>query len=131
MFINPAFSEATTETAAGGGSMLLSMVPILLILVVFYFMVIRPQNKRLQEHRGMVNGLQKGDKVVTGGGLIAKVRRTVGSDEVILDLAEGVQVHAIRSTIMMMRSKTLPSEKKDTSEKKVTSEKKITSEKKG
>ncbi|MCK4946288.1 MAG: preprotein translocase subunit YajC [Alphaproteobacteria bacterium] len=118
MFISPAFAEATTETVAEGGSMLLSMVPILLILAVFYFMVIRPQNKRLQEHRRMVGGLQKGDKVVTGGGLIATVRRTVGSDEVILDIAEGVQIHALRSTIMMMRSKSLPSEKKVTSEKK-------------
>ena len=129
MFITPAFAEATTETAAevavGGGSFLMSMVPIFLILAVFYFLVIRPQNKRLQEHNSMVNGLQKGDKVVTGGGLIAKVRKMVGSDEVILDLAEGVQVRAVRSTIMMMRSKTLPSDKKE-----VTRPKSLPSDKK-
>ena len=129
MFITPAFAEATTETAAkvavGGGSFLMSIVPIFLILAVFYFLVIRPQNKRLQEHNSMVNGLQKGDKVVTGGGLIAKVRKMVGSDEVILDLAEGVQVRAMRSTIMMMRSKTLPSDKKE-----VTRPKSLPSDKK-
>ncbi|MCK5555968.1 MAG: preprotein translocase subunit YajC [Alphaproteobacteria bacterium] len=103
----------------------MSIVPIFLILAVFYFLVIRPQNKRLQEHNSMVNGLQKGDKVVTGGGLIAKVRKMVGSDEVILDLAEGVQVRAMRSTIMMMRSKTLPSDKKE-----VTRPKSLPSDKK-
>ena len=63
-------------------------------------MVIRPQNKRAQEHRNMIAGLQKGDKVVTGGGLIGVVKKIVSDDEVVLELAEGVQVHALRSAIM-------------------------------
>jgi preprotein translocase subunit YajC len=110
MFITPAFAEtaATTATDAtamsGGMSTLTSMMPILLILAVFYLMVLRPQNKRLQEHRAMVNNLEKGDKVVTGGGFIATVKKTIGDDEVVLELAEGVQVHALRSTIMAKRA---------------------------
>ena len=111
MFITPAFAEAATEAttavdaAAGGENILMSMLPIALILAVFFLMVIRPQNKRLQEHRNMINNLQKGDKVVTGGGLIATVKKTIGDDEVVLELAEGVTVHAVRSTIMLVRSK--------------------------
>jgi preprotein translocase subunit YajC len=111
MFITPAFAETATdissaaETAISGGGIFTSLLPIVLILGVFFFLVIRPQNKRFQEHRNMVNNLQKGDKVVTGGGLIATVKKTVNDDEVLLELAEGVQVHAVRSTIMAVRSK--------------------------
>ncbi len=110
MFTTSAFAAETTaaatDAAMGGGNIFTSILPILLILLVFYLMVIRPQHKRLQEHRAMINNLQKGDKVVTGGGLIGTVKKLAGDDEVVLDLAEGVQVHALRSTIMMVRSKT-------------------------
>ena len=110
MFITPAFAQTATTTATdaamggGGVSMLTSMLPVFLILAVFYLFVLRPQNKRLQDHRTMVNNLEKGDKVVTGGGLIATVKKTVGDDEVVLEIAEGVQVHAVRSTIMAKRA---------------------------
>ena len=128
MFITPAFAEATTETAveaaAGGGSLLLSMLPIFLILAVFYFLVIRPQNKRLHEHRDMVSNLQKGDRVVTGGGIVATVKKTGGDDEVVLEVAEGVHVSVLRSTVMMMRTKSESSNKKVISEKESPSEKK-------
>ena len=106
MFITPAFAQATasaSDAAVSSGSIFTSMLPIVLILTVFYLMVIRPQNKRLQDHRNMVNNLQKGDKVVTGGGLIGTVKKLAGDDEVVLELGEGVQVTAIRSTIMMVR----------------------------
>ena len=108
MFTTPAFAETATtatDTAMSGGSIFTSLLPIFLILAVFFFLVVRPQNKRFQDHRNMVSNLQKGDKVVTGGGLIATVKKTVGDDEVLLELAEGIQVHAIRSTIMAVRSK--------------------------
>ena len=115
MFTTPAFAESATATATdtimGGGSMLTSLLPLVLILIVFFFLVIRPQNKRFQEHRNMINNLQRWDKVVTGGGLIAIVKKVADNDEVVLELAEGVQVHAVRSTIMMLRSKA--DEKKD------------------
>lgn len=113
MFITPAFAETAAETSAtvadvaptGALGALASVLPIFLILIVFYIMVIRPQNKRFQEHRNMVNNLQKGDKVVTGGGLIGTVKKIVDDNEVVLELSEGVQVHAVRSTIMTVRSK--------------------------
>jgi preprotein translocase subunit YajC len=106
MLISPAFAETVASTTAPDGNIFTSLLPILLILAVFFFLVIRPQNKRVQEHRNMVNALQKGDKVVTGGGLIATVKKVVSDDEVLLELAEGVEVLAVRSTIMTVRPKT-------------------------
>lgn len=108
MFITPAYADTTTGTVAaanapvGINGLLQStpIVPFFLVCIVFYFMLIKPQNKRAQEHRDMITGLQKGDKVVTGGGLIATVKKIVSDDEIVLELAEGVQVHALRSTIM-------------------------------
>jgi preprotein translocase subunit YajC len=114
MFIRQAFADeivsnntgsAATDMMASGNTLFMSVFPIVLIFIVFYFMVIRPQNKRMIEHRKTINDLQKGDKVVTGGGLIATVKKTIGENEVVLELAEGVQVHAVKSTIMMLRTK--------------------------
>lgn len=105
MFITPAFAQTTsdlaanTATAAPGGGLMMFAMPFA-ILLVFYFLVIRPQNKRFQEHRAMINSLQKGDRVVTGGGLIGTVKKIISDDEIVVELAEGVQVHAMRSTIM-------------------------------
>lgn len=103
MLISPAFAaEAATQTAAGGDIMgaLSSFLPLITVLFVFYFLVIRPQNARLQAHRAMLAALKKGDKVVTGGGLVATiVKAEEGAAEVTLRLAEGVEVSALRSTL--------------------------------
>jgi preprotein translocase subunit YajC len=115
MLISPAFADEVpgmtglTGMAAVGANPLVSMLPILLVIVVFYFMVIRPQTMRIQQHSKMIKSLEKGSKVVTGGGLVATVVKLVGEDEVVLRLAEGVDVTAIRSTIMMLRT---PGQKK-------------------
>lgn len=112
MFITPAMAADTATTASAvtaaaadpsAGFSLLSYLPMLLVIVIFYIVVIRPQNKRAAEHRSMITALQKGDKVITGGGLIAKVSKVVSDEEVVLELAEGVHVHALRATIMMKK----------------------------
>lgn len=105
MFISPAFAQTAADTAeaAGGPSLLVSMAPLVLIFVVFYFIVIRPQNRRIIEHRKMVNNLAKGDKVVTGGGLHATVKKLVGEEDVLLDLGGGVEVTALRHSLMLVR----------------------------
>ncbi|MDP2206833.1 MAG: preprotein translocase subunit YajC [Alphaproteobacteria bacterium] len=105
MFISPAFAQTATDTAeaTGGPSLLVSMAPLVLIFVVFYFIVIRPQNRRIIEHRKMVNNLTKGDKVVTGGGLHATVKKLVGEEDVVLDLGGGVEVTAMRHSLMLVR----------------------------
>lgn len=105
MFISPAFAQTATDTAeaVGGPSLLVSMAPLVLIFVVFYFIVIRPQNRRIIEHRKMVNNLAKGDKVVTGGGLHATVKKLVGEEDVLLDIGGGVEVTALRHSLMLVR----------------------------
>ena len=107
MFITPAWAQeaadATTDAASSGPGMLVTVLPLVLIFCVFYIMVIRPQNKRIVEHRQMINHLQKGDKVVTGGGLVATVKKMGENDEVVLEIANGVEVTALRQTIMMVR----------------------------
>ncbi|HEX2752266.1 MAG TPA: preprotein translocase subunit YajC [Alphaproteobacteria bacterium] len=117
MFISSAYAAAGDAAAAvepvGAGSLLGPLLPLLLIFVVFYFMVLRPQNKRIVDHRKMIDNLQKGDKVVTGGGLNATVKRLAGNEEVILDLGNGVEVTAQRYSIMMVRDSQAKSDKKE------------------
>lgn len=110
MFISPAFAQeateaatATADAAAGQPGLFMSMLPLLLILFVFYVMVIRPQNKRMTEHRAMLNALAKGDKVVTAGGIVGTVTKIPSDDEVVVEIADGVAVTVVRHTIMMKK----------------------------
>ncbi len=86
--------------AASGVSVagLASLAPLALIIVIFYFLLIRPQQKRMKAHRGMIDELKKGDKIVTAGGMIGTVR-DVGEDIVKLDIADKVRVTIKRDTI--------------------------------
>lgn len=105
MFISPAFAQEVTTAAADAAgqppSLFMSMLPLLLILVIFYFMVIRPQNRRMTEHRGMLKALAKGDRVVTAGGIVGKVTKIPNDDDVVVEIAPGVEVSVLRHTIMM------------------------------
>jgi len=77
---------------------LVSLAPLVLIIVIFYFLLIRPQQKRLKAHRGMIDELKKGDKVITAGGIIGTIR-DVNEDTVKLDIADKVRVTIKRDTI--------------------------------
>lgn len=93
--------------SAGGGAQgpgfLATIVPLLLIFAIFYFLIIRPQTKRMKEHRQMVQNLEKGDRVVTGGGLHGQIVR-VADDTVTVELTEGVRVKAQRDSIQSVLS---------------------------
>lgn len=107
MFISPAFAQEATDAAAATAAqpgILMSMLPLILILFIFYIMVIRPQNKRMSEHRAMLQALAKGDKVVTAGGIVGTVVKLVNDDEVTVEIANGVQVDVVRHTIMMKKA---------------------------
>ena len=106
MFISPAFAQDVTDMAVDAEpSFVTSMLPLVLIFFVFYVMIIRPQNKRMQEHRSMIGELRRGDRVVTGGGLIGTVKKIM-DEEVSIEISPGVNVNIVRSTIMTIRAKT-------------------------
>ncbi|MDX8403046.1 MAG: preprotein translocase subunit YajC [Mariprofundaceae bacterium] len=88
--------------AADGGSVgegFTSLIPLLLIMVIFYFLLIRPQQKKLKEHKTMVEATKKGDSVITAGGMIAKVK-DVKDDILTVEIADGVKVKVKRDTII-------------------------------
>ena len=74
-------------------------IPLILIFVIFYFFLIRPQQKKVKEHKEMVKNLKRGDEVITSGGIIGKVDRVFEDDRIELNIAEGVKVQVIRNTI--------------------------------
>ena len=105
MLISPAYAQAT------GGldqSALVQFLPLVLIFVVFYFLLIRPQQKKQKEHRTMLDAVRRGDRVVTGGGILGTVSKVVSPDEVEVDLAPNVRVRVLRSTISTVLSKPDP-----------------------
>lgn len=108
MFISSAYAQAAGGAAPPAVDFML-FLPLILIFVVFYFLLIKPQQKKLKEHKEMVDGLRRGDRIVTAGGLIGTVTRVSGDDEVTIEIAEGVRVRAIRSTISTVLAKTEPS----------------------
>jgi preprotein translocase subunit YajC len=109
MFVSPAFAQAAGGAGAAGG--LISFVPIVLIFAIMYFLMIRPQQKKVREHRSMVAALRRGDQVVTAGGLIGKVTKVDEQKaEVEVELAPNVKVRVVRSTISQVVSKTEPVE---------------------
>ncbi len=90
----------SAHAAAGpaADSSFTSLIPLVLIMVIFYFLLIRPQQKKLKEHKSMVDGTKKGDSVVTGGGIIGKVSN-VKDDILTVEIADGVKVKVKRDTI--------------------------------
>ena len=92
-FITPAYAEA-----AGQGAGFESLIPLLLIMVIFYFLLIRPQQKKLKDHRNMVDSLKKGDKVMTGGGIYGRIT-AVKDDTVNVEIASDVVIKVSRDTV--------------------------------
>lgn len=106
MFIDPAYAQGA---GLGGDALSGLLIPMLLMVVIFYFLLIRPQQTRAKEHREMVDKVRRGDTVITSGGFIAKVTRVPdNSDEVEVELAEGMKVRVLRSTLIDVRSKGEP-----------------------
>ena len=85
---------------------IVQFIPLILIFAVFYFLLIRPQQRRAKEHRDMVRAMQRGDKVITAGGLRAKVVKVVNETDVELEISPNVNVVVLKSTVSdVVRSK--------------------------
>jgi preprotein translocase subunit YajC len=102
MFASPAYA-ANGAAASGGGALgLVGLLPWVAIFVIFYFLLIRPQQKRVKQHQSMIAAVKKNDVAVTGGGIIGKVTK-VDDDEVELEVASGVKVRVVKSTLSEVR----------------------------
>ena len=102
-------SSAYAQTGGGiGGLDYVQFLPIVLIFVVFYFLLIRPQQKKMKTHKDMLGALRRGDRVVTGGGIVGTITKVVGDNEVAVEIAVGVRVRVLRSTITEVLAKTEP-----------------------
>ena len=97
MFISQAFAQAASS--GGGSSFLIQIAPLILIFAVFYFLLIRPQQKKMKDHKAMVAALAKGDKVVTAGGLMGTIFKIEDDKIATIEIAENVKVKVVRSTI--------------------------------
>ena len=80
------------------GSGIGQFIPLILIFVIFYFFLIRPQQKKVKEHKLMVENLKRGDKVVTSGGIVGSIERVIDNDKVEVSISENVKVEIIKST---------------------------------
>ncbi|WP_262691378.1 preprotein translocase subunit YajC [Kordiimonas aestuarii] len=108
------FSSVLAQATAGQLGMLESFLPFILIIAIFWFLILRPQNKKMKAHREMVANVRRGDTVVTAGGLIGKVAKVKEDDnEIDVDLAEGVRVRVVKSTLTDVRAKGEPAPAED------------------
>jgi preprotein translocase subunit YajC len=95
-------STAHAQDAGAGGAagIVMQLLPLILIFVVFYFLLIRPQQKKMKEHREMLTQLKRNDRVVTAGGIVATITKVKeGSDEIEAEIAPNVRVSLVRGTI--------------------------------
>jgi preprotein translocase subunit YajC len=113
MFVSTAYAQGFS---LGDNQAMMQFLPLVLIFVVFYFLLIRPQQKRAKDHKIMLSALRRGDRVVTGGGIIGTVAKVIGDDEVTVDIAEGTRVRVLRSTITTVLARTEPVSGKDEAE---------------
>ncbi|MCB2013797.1 MAG: preprotein translocase subunit YajC [Sphingobium sp.] len=98
MIISPAYAQAAGAASAGGPGFLVQILPLVLIFGVFYLLIIRPQSKRMKEHKAKIEAVQKGNQVVTGGGLVGKVTK-VEPEFVEVELGPNMKVKAVKSTL--------------------------------
>ena len=87
------------------GSGFAQFIPLILIFVIFYFFLIRPQQKKVKDHKIMVAALKRGDEVITSGGIIGKIERILGNDKVTIQISENVTIQVVQSTIQSLTNK--------------------------
>jgi len=90
------------------GSGFAQFIPLILIFVIFYFFLIRPQQKKIKDHKAMVAALKRGDEVVTSGGIVGKIERIIGNDRVEIIISDNVTIEVVQSTISNLINKPSP-----------------------
>jgi preprotein translocase subunit YajC len=107
MFISTAYAQTAgaPDGAFGLGGMA-QLLPIVAIFVIFYFLLIRPQQRKAKEHKALLAGVRRGDRVVTGGGILGVVTKVLDEQYVQVEIAEGVRVRVLKGTIADIPSRT-------------------------
>jgi len=103
MFIPPAYAQAS---GGAGGVGLEAFLPLVLIFVVFYFLLIRPQHKKMKDHKALLGSIRRGDTVVTGGGIMGTVTKVINDDEITVEISDGFEVRVQRALVSTVVSKT-------------------------
>ena len=86
-------------------SFLTTIAPLVLVFAIFYFLIIRPQQQRVKQHKEMVENVKRGDTVVTAGGIVGRVAKVKDDDEIMVEIADNVQVRVMKSTLSEVRLK--------------------------
>lgn len=105
MFVSPAYAQAAGGGAGGG---LEALLPLVLIFVVFYFLLIRPQQKKMKEHKETLGAIRRGDKIVTGGGIIGTVSKVDDDNVLTVEIAKDIKVKVRRELVSTVLAKTNP-----------------------
>jgi preprotein translocase subunit YajC len=112
MFVTAALAQATGAPAAAGGGgindLLIQFAPILLLVVIFWLLIFRPQQKRAKAQQAMLSSISRGDTVVTTGGIVGKVTKSVDGEDLEVEISQGVRVKLVRGMISDVRNKANP-----------------------
>lgn len=100
MLISPAYAQS----ASGGSAIFELLFPLVMVFAIIYFMILRPQQKRQREHQALIDGVGRGDTIITQGGLVGKVAK-VGDDEMEVDFGENTRISVVKSMIVGVRGK--------------------------
>ncbi len=105
------FTEAANAQSFGGSGGIANFLPIIAIFAIMYFFMFRPQSKKAKEHREMVAALKRGDRVVVANGILGVVSKIIDDAEITVEVAPGVEIKAVRSSVSQVISKKTPTEK--------------------
>jgi preprotein translocase subunit YajC len=122
MWISTAYAQGT---GIFDQNALVQFLPLILIFVVFYFLLIRPQQRKAKDQKTMLDALRRGDRVVTGGGIIGTVARVDNPEEVVVEIAENVRVRVMRSTITSVLAKPDPAAAREAAKQKTETRAKV------
>src|SRR5436190_15663160 len=122
MWISPAYAQGAGILDQNA---LVQFLPLILIFVVFYFLLIRPQQRKAKDHKTMLDALRRGDRVVTGGGIIGTVARVDNPEEATVEIADGVRVRVVRSTITSVLARPDPAAAREAARQKTETRAKV------
>jgi len=107
MFVTEAFAQ-TVGPAGGGSELLISVLPFIAVFAIMYFLIIRPQRSQMKKREEMLKNIRRGDTVVTGGGIIARVTKVLDNGELEVQISEQVRVRVLQSMVTEVRVKGEP-----------------------